>query len=122
MDQTERDPRGAVAALADSIMATYDAYRQGMMTRMNVLDRLRESEMELEAVQDAVLLDPDVPLDGKNETIRGAQLRARTEDQYLTHEGVKKEYQRATMEVELRYELLRTMRCLASLQSGTSHA
>ena len=108
--------------LADAIMAVYDAYEQSGRTRMKTADDLRTTEMDLEATQDAILLDPDGPIDGKNAEIRAAQLRARTEDQYLGYLAAKNRYQQAVMDYELRYELLRTMRCLSSIHSGTSHA
>jgi hypothetical protein len=107
--------------LADQIMAAYDQYQSTLEAQNVAIYDLRTAEMDLEAAQDAVLLD-EGSLDGKNAEIRAAQLRARTERQYLECRAADLRLQQARIRTTARYELLRTLRALSSLLSGTSHA
>jgi hypothetical protein len=108
--------------LAEQVMNAFDDYHRAVMDQLQAGDVLRNAETDLEAAQDAVILNTDWPLDGKNAEVRGAQLRGRTEHQYLAHRAAESQYTRARMVTTDRHELLKTLRALSSLLSGTSHA
>jgi hypothetical protein len=108
--------------LAEQVMNAFDDYHNAMMAQMQAGDDLRAAEVDLEATQDAVILNTEWPLDGKNAEVRGAQLRGRTEHQYLAHRAAESQYTRARMVTTDRHELLKTLRAISSLLSETSHA
>lgn len=111
---------GAIGELVNQIMAAYDVYQDAMEEQISAGDDLRTAEINLESFQDRVLLDGQ--LDGKNAETRAAQLRTLTDDQYVAHQLAEARYQRARLVTTQRYELLRTLRAISSLTSGTSHA
>jgi hypothetical protein len=106
--------------LAEQVMNAFDDYHRAVMDQLQAGDALRAAEMDLEATQDAVILDDK--LNGKNAETRAAQLRGVTEHQYLAHRAAESQYTRARMITTDRHELLKTLRALSSLLSGTSHA
>lgn len=125
MDQIRGTREQMAQEMADQaiqLMNAFDQYHDAVVEQTKWIDDLVNSEIDLEATQDAIILDPEGPIDGKNAEIRAAQLRAATEDKYLIHRHLELTVQQGRMHVADRLELLRTMRALSAMISGTSHA
>lgn len=107
--------------LGTQIMAAFDDYHNAVMDQLKAGGDLRAAEVDLEATQDAILLDPEFSLVAKNETTRAAHLRAQTETQYLAHRAAESQYTRARLIATDRLELLHTLRALSTMFGGVPH-
>lgn len=83
-------------------------------------ESLAEAKLALVYAEDAFILKPDTPINGKNERLREAQLRDLTTDELVAVDDAEKEYRMALIDLRTAYAMFNAAQRVASLLSGSS--